>query len=84
MKETYLGFVCPADNCAFRCSTNSLPRIAAAMELAMAATWSNEARTVIHLGVGNVAARQDMMKSSVVAIDAEWDARQRVMEVFGK
>ena len=32
MKETYLGFVCPADNCAFRCSTNSLPRISAAMD----------------------------------------------------
>lgn len=32
MKETHLGFVCPADNCAFRCSTNSLPRVAAAMD----------------------------------------------------
>ena len=36
MKETYLGFVCPTDNCAFRCSTNSLPLVAAAMDLARA------------------------------------------------
>lgn len=51
MKETYLGFVCPADNCAFRCSTNSLPRIAAAMDarsrhaaLVEAVAWERECR----------------------------------------
>lgn len=72
------------NKCSFTCAEKDLPRVTAAMEFAMAVTWSNEARTVINLGVGKVTARQDMMKSSVVAIDAEWDARQRVMEVFGK
>lgn len=49
MVEKYLGWVCPADNCAFRCSTNSLPRIAAAMKaearhnaLVEAVAWERE------------------------------------------
>ena len=38
MVEFYLGWKCPTGNCGFRCSKNSLRRIAAAMELARATT----------------------------------------------
>jgi len=70
-------------DCVFMCETKDLPRIAAAMELARAAAWASEASAVTSAGVGKVAARMGMMKNSVAATDAEWDARQRVIKVFG-
>lgn len=74
MKETYLGFVCPAVNCAFRCSTNSLPRVAAAMELAKAEVVASNAVWSVPL---------ERLEPAVEAAETVlFQARMRVLEVF--
>lgn len=79
MVETYLGWVCPTDNCAFRCSKNNLPRIAAAMNYALAVAWEREAtpaQSSAHCK------NREAMRISDVAFARMCKAKERLLEVF--
>lgn len=90
MSETYLGWVCMnmslENPCSFRIAKERLPRIAAAMELARAATWADECETqrdYMDDTTSNIDAWRSIVNLELDAHHGACDAHDRIIEVFG-
>ena len=78
---------CRCTKCMFRCDSDDLPRITAAMELAKAAVWAYECedqKDYMDDTTSNRDAWRSIVNLDLEANDKALEAQDRVIEVFEK